>query len=949
MPKRALLKFRNPDSTKDINDRFSGLFNKGVFLGGQVTPVPGVLRVDVAPFATVGSDGMFVREDSEITRLDVSAGTKNYIVIRQEYIANGDPVVSVESLTEIEFNGDGAPGLQGVNNPSLIVFATVNVPMGANSVDSSHISTVERNSIDTLGRLEFRGAVDDEVDLPGSGLNVNRENDFYIVRNGPNNEPALYAWDGADWFNMTNTGEVLTLLNNHQANILEDQKHLTDIQADSMASTTGDGSEAVTTSEIPFSLPLAEVLISYDSQISEFDIGEVVSGGTSNAEGTVAFDSTSAIGDGVIALKNVTGTFLDGEQILSGIDIRATVNGDQIQNRVVSQQDPRIPTQDENDALLGNFVNSDSLEPETPSDTNRFISSSKIFAAPTEISFPTAPANIELDDTAGPYFVGNGAQGTAQRWFNLYSSDVSEDSEYINSEFGQVIITRVLTGPKGGPPSANELNPSTDGNVDALGFYNSSPSTSLFLETDEPVDTAFRVSYGKRTRLGDLLPELLMSRGPDGGQIDTKLARLLLGTPNAMFGESIFDASISPGEVVAWNGSQFVLADPNIGLTPIGVRGNYNNLIQEGLFVSTNPGAFSPGPLYADKTNLGQLTTTPNEWFIGVAISQTSLLVNMNSIPLQASGAVVTPVAFPSSMFDPTLQPGRTVSYNSANMRFEFADPDDPSRIPLGIRGNNNNVIQSGVYVSSSGNPFTPGTRYYFGRSSEATAGVFTTVENDWPLGVAIATNQLLVNSTNFPIPSKWDSEHDPDSGFHTFASGNQAARDGISGPQEGQIFIRTDTNPPRIDYYNGAAWEEATSDRIDVPSGTKMMFVQNFVPTGWTLDATLNDRAVMITNVEASGGNTGGQWIITGLTGDPHALTINQMPEHNHPIIGGGGGEFNFPYNTSNVGPTTGLVPSDLGRPTENEGGGESHSHGVTSDGTWRPSFVNVIVCIKN
>ena len=948
MPKRALLKFRNPDSTKDLNDRFSGLFRKGVFLGGNVVPVSGAVQIDVTPFASVGSDGMIVREDSENTRVSVVSGFKNFVVIRQQYIVNGAPIVSIESLTEVEFNGDGIPGFKGFANPFLIVLAVVDLTAGQTFVNSGNISFLERDSIDILGRSSFRGSVENEVDLPSAGLNINRENDFFIVRNGPDGEPALFSWDGSAWFNLTGSGEVLTLLNEHRSNSFADEKHLTDAQESALSSTTGSGSEALNTSILPFPLPLSEVLLSYNSQASVFSIGETVTGSISGAEGTIAFDSTPGIGDGIVALSNTSGTFTPGESILSGATIRASVNGEPIQNRVVAQQDPKIPTQNENDALLGNFEAANGLEPEPPSSTNRFVTSSKIFAVPSELVFSTPPTNIELSASGGPYFVGTGTAGTAQKWFNLYDFDPASGTEYINSESFPVNITRILTGPPGGPPSGNELNPATDANVDELGFFSATSSSSLFLEVDAVVDTPFRLIFGKRTRLGDMLPELFIARGPESGQVDTSLAQLLLTTPNAVFNLGLFENSVIPGNLVAWNGLQFVKADPNMGLTPIGIRGNNNNLIQEGLFSTTGVGSFNTGPLYADKTNPGQLTVTPNEWFIGIAITSSDLLVNMNAIPLQPSGEVVTPVAFPSSIFDPSVQVGQTVSFSPTNSRFEIADPDNPNRIPIGIRGNNNNVIQNGVFKSFSGNPFTPGVRYYFGRGINGNAGNVTATENDWPLGIAISSNQLFVNSTNAPIPARWSEEHDPDTGHHMFPLGPEVTRDNIVNPKTGQMFIRNDTNPPRIDYFNGISWVSATEDEADVPSGTKMLFAQNFVPTGWSLDNSYSDRVIIVTSSATSGGTTGGSWTITGLTGDPHALSTDEIPAHQHDIRGGSGGSDQVTYNSN--GPRGAVNNNNsLGRPTELAGGGQAHEHGVDSDGTWRPSFLTVIVCTKN
>ena len=165
---RALLKYRNPDSTQDINDRLAGLYSRGIFSGGTVVPVSGVLRVTLSGFATVGSDGMVVRETNS-TELSVEAGVKNYIVIRQEYQINNEPTVVVEVLPEDEFNAAGSPGQMGADNPFMLVFATADIPGGATQVSSAQISYLERNSIDVLGRSPFRGVLSASSSLPGFG------------------------------------------------------------------------------------------------------------------------------------------------------------------------------------------------------------------------------------------------------------------------------------------------------------------------------------------------------------------------------------------------------------------------------------------------------------------------------------------------------------------------------------------------------------------------------------------------------------------------------------------------------------------------------------------------------------------------------------------------------------------------------------------------------------
>ena len=850
MPRRALLKFRNPDSTQDLNDRFKDLFNKGFFSGGALTAVPGVLKVDLAPFATAGSDGMFVREDSETTRLDVVANFKNYIVIRQEYISNADPVISIESLTEPEFLNDGPIGAKGANNPTLIVFGVVNVPSGETQTDINMIETFESDIVDNLGRSSFRGLLTAAASLP-AGSNSNRAGDFYIITDGAGDFPGIHSWNGVSWINITNAQSVLDLFNNHIQNLNTDEIHLTTLQAQAVA-----GSAGIPTSS----------------------------------------------------------------------------------NLFVTEEDNRLLTDNQADANAGNGL---PLEDFGPSNSNRWISSSKVFAVPTEVVVSASPpgtSQIELGEVLGGFFIGEGSeaiQGTAQQWFNIYAEDTSGDEEYTNNDFNSVQVLEVRFGDAGVAPidlatDTTEVDPQT--NADGLGFF-VTVNKSLYLVLSNPITSPCRVAYGKRGSLGALLPHLLMNRGPKGGQIDTRLVRLLFGTPNAQFEDAdLWDPTVLPGAVVSFNSAtnKFVNADPDGGLFPVGVKGNFNNLIMEGLYTA-NSSSFSIDFLYADKASPGSLTNVPNEWFIGRAISATQLLVNMNQIPLPP-GDVPPPISFPEGLFQSSLQAGQTLYWTGT----VFDKADSITNLPLGIRGNNNNVIQSGKYVALTGTPFVSGTRVYAG----TVAGTLVTTENDWFMGIGIDSTTLLVNANAVAIPAKWSEEHHTDSGFHKFKVGNDTDRNAIPSPDQGMLFIRDDLPEPSIEYFNGIAWVAASSSGI-IPVGSKMLFIQNTVPTGWTLDVAANDRVIRVVNVEAQGGLTAGSWTITGFQADPHALTISEMPAHMHGIDG-------VAISTGTVSGVNGMM-QNLGGNTDSTGGGATHQHTVSNDGNWRPSYINAIICIKD
>jgi hypothetical protein len=356
--------------------------------------------------------------------------------------------------------------------------------------------------------------------------------------------------------------------------------------------------------------------------------------------------------------------------------------------------------------------------------------------------------------------------------------------------------------------------------------------------------------------------------------------------------------------------------------------------------------------VYADKANPGSLTTLANEWFIGTAITDTILLVNMNGIPLQPSGEVAPGVTFPAPLLA-NIQEGQTCAFDTGLLEWVQADPSNPSRLPTGFKGTAETVIMSGLYVPSSGNPntFMTGIKQY---AHPTSAGILTSTPNNWYVGLATAGDQLLVNMNSVAIPLNWSEEHDDDTGRHKFPKGDASARP--SNPSIGTIVLRTDEDRNFIEYYNGTFWLTAAEETF--ASGTRMLFVQNVVPTGWTIDLTLNDRTVIITDTLAQGGSSSGSWAISGLVGGEHELAADELPIHRHSIT--------FQGNTDDGGGSQpggnddgGLVTTDptgqvgVGNNWNDDNSAETaedpHAHPITQDGSWRPFNVAVIVCEKD
>jgi len=149
-------------------------------------------------------------------------------------------------------------------------------------------------------------------------------------------------------------------------------------------------------------------------------------------------------------------------------------------------------------------------------------------------------------------------------------------------------------------------------------------------------------------------------------------------------------------------------------------------------------------------------------------------------------------------------------------------------------------------------------------------------------------------------------------------------------------------------------------------PSGTKMVFCQASAPPGWTQDTSINDKVLRVVNGEGGGMNSAGS----------HSHTVNShrhsTPNHTHYLANTGvhyvnknlGASFIARSDADEVLYTGSLSSGDddfyiVKGKTTNSGGGNtgysspgtnstgSHSHSF--DGTWRPAYLDVIVCTKD
>lgn len=158
----------------------------------------------------------------------------------------------------------------------------------------------------------------------------------------------------------------------------------------------------------------------------------------------------------------------------------------------------------------------------------------------------------------------------------------------------------------------------------------------------------------------------------------------------------------------------------------------------------------------------------------------------------------------------------------------------------------------------------------------------------------------------------------------------------------------------------------------VPIPAGSNMIFYASTPPTGWTQNTTVQDRTIRI--VSGTGGGFGGSWAVSGMTVAGHTLDTNQIPSHSHTVnlntgtesvqhrhrqqgaSVGGGTTMTAVTNGGSTGQTETFtdvndvlhIHAVIG-PTTAVGGGGSHSHGISSDASWRPAYIDCIVAVKN
>jgi hypothetical protein len=134
-----------------------------------------------------------------------------------------------------------------------------------------------------------------------------------------------------------------------------------------------------------------------------------------------------------------------------------------------------------------------------------------------------------------------------------------------------------------------------------------------------------------------------------------------------------------------------------------------------------------------------------------------------------------------------------------------------------------------------------------------------------------------------------------------------------------------------------------------DIPSGTKMLFMQASAPTGWTIDTSFNDRMLYINT--GSGGATGGSHnplVMDVVPSHTHtATTTASQSAHAHtlPTYSGTSGTGGRITGALNNGAVFSAVATDAVAPAISA----STTVNANSGSNWTPKYATAIVCSKD
>lgn len=225
---KTIFGFRALDLTENLNKMQKDLVSKGIFNGGEVSPVPGELKVSVSPFSAMGANGMITILTGDPVELEVNAGQTQRVVGRFTYVSNDAAQTDLEVLTETEFDNDA-------DKDELITFARLTLSLSATEVTNGDIDKTYSDEVDPQVRSPFRGSVDSVNDLPSessSDVKKLREGDLYFVRG----TSQFHYWDASnlEW-NRVVDEDLKTAFEEHANNEDPSARHISKGASDALS------------------------------------------------------------------------------------------------------------------------------------------------------------------------------------------------------------------------------------------------------------------------------------------------------------------------------------------------------------------------------------------------------------------------------------------------------------------------------------------------------------------------------------------------------------------------------------------------------------------------------------------------------------------------------------------------------------------------------------------
>jgi hypothetical protein len=199
---KTVFRFRNPDSTSDLNRAYASAIGKGIYDGGDVGISPTSLNLTISPFTAVGFDGMIVTSDTPVT-LTAHADVVNVVCLFAKYEQNSDPVLRLDVLPSTSVIGSDLEDY-------FIIFATIDLtdtPINgwlgltyespsAPPARTGVVSFATSNYGEKINHNGVKSAVQNEASLP---TQKNSDGDLrYSIA-----DKVVFAWDSATatWIN----------------------------------------------------------------------------------------------------------------------------------------------------------------------------------------------------------------------------------------------------------------------------------------------------------------------------------------------------------------------------------------------------------------------------------------------------------------------------------------------------------------------------------------------------------------------------------------------------------------------------------------------------------------------------------------------------------------------------------------------------------------------------